>query len=371
MGVSARSRWGTLAAAALPCLGTGCDAQGQSPTTPALTGGATLVAQWPADDRVRPEVTGSLDVFVELPLGRGRLFTYIEGNTSPRAGGVAQRLPAANTDAGTALSGDGSGRIQLSELRVVWPVSSAGDVHLGLLDATGFLDVSRIANDENLFFLGLPFVNNPTIAFPDYAPAVAYDGALPGGALRVGAVVSSSHGLADNPSASYSDLADVGAGGKGVFAGATARCVGVAYRLSAGAWHDSASRPFVDGSARTGTRHGIFTVLGWDRGRHAFSVRAGVRGGNVSNIRSFLGGTYLWSRSPGAVGLALGRSLVAASLPTASDQTHGELFLRARLPGGAFVTASAQHLTNPAFDPSGTVLPARLWVLGVRLSTQF
>jgi hypothetical protein len=103
---------------------------------------------------------------------------YVEGNTTPFHDGVSRRIPEANTDAGTALNRSGEGRIQVSELRLIWPIFQGSHVHLGLLDATGFLDVSQIANDENLFFLGGPFVNNPTIEFPDYALGAGLDGGL-------------------------------------------------------------------------------------------------------------------------------------------------------------------------------------------------
>lgn len=68
---------------------------------------------------MRPELTGSADLFIDLRLGRALLHVYAEAATTRRAGGVSRLVPEANTDAGTALDGAGGGRIQLSEVRVV------------------------------------------------------------------------------------------------------------------------------------------------------------------------------------------------------------------------------------------------------------
>jgi porin len=148
-------------------------------------------------------VVASFDLFLKASLLRGTVHLYVEGNTTPFHDGVSRRIPEANTDAGTALNRSGEGRIQVSELRLIWPIFQGSHVHLGLLDATGFLDVSQIANDENLFFLGGPFVNNPTIEFPDYALGAGLDGGLTdNGKLCYAVILTSSNGLADNPDVS-------------------------------------------------------------------------------------------------------------------------------------------------------------------------
>lgn len=167
------------------------------------SGGVTVVGQWANDDDVRPELVTSFDLFLEARLHQGTVHLYVEANTSPFRDGVSRRIPEVNTDAGTALNRSGEGRIQISELRLTWPIFQGSHVHLGLLDATGFLDVSQIANDENLFFLGGPFVNNPTIEFPDYALGAGLDGGLTdNGKLCYAVILTSSNGLADNPDVS-------------------------------------------------------------------------------------------------------------------------------------------------------------------------
>ena len=107
------------------------------------------------------------------------------------------------------------------------------------MDLTGFLDVSRIANDENLFFLGMPFVNNPAIAFPDYVLGTTVDVSIPRlPRSRIALALSSSHGLADNPEASYGELVDLGAARKGVFVAGRARWDGEVWRAAIGGWVD-------------------------------------------------------------------------------------------------------------------------------------
>ena len=336
------------------------------------SGGATVVGQVVNDPRIRDEIVASLDLFVDVRFGSAFVVAYVEGNTTPFAGGVSQLVGEANTDAGTAVDARRQGRVQLSELRLVWPVAADLRAHAGLMDATGFLDVSRIANDENLFFLAVPFVNNPTIGFPDYALGGAIEGALPAGApLRVGLTLLSSHGLADNPEVSYGQLLDVGEEGKGVFLGAVVRWVTPGYRASLGAWTSDARHAKVDATGGAGARRGAFSVLGWSRGEHALSARFGVADESVSLARGFASLTYLFASGPAVFGLALGRSFASEAAPNLDHMTHGEAFFRRRLLGEVFVTASLQHIVNSGFDGSDASVAPRLWLGGIRLSARF
>lgn len=331
----------------------------------------TVVGETTDDDRVASEVVGSFDLFLTVPFGRGALETYVEASTTPRLNGVSRLVGEANADAGTALNRRRRGQVQLSEVRLVWPVAPDLRGHLGLLDATGFLDVSRIANDENLFFLGVPFVNNPTIEFPDYALGGAVQGSVSGtGRLRLSAVLVSSHGLADNPGVSYAQLLDLREPGKGLFGGVALRWVREDRRFSVGGWMRTSPVPTLDGSGDLERNRGLFSVAGITKGRHSVSLRGGISNGHVSLVRGFTGATYLWARRPTAVGLAVGRSFSAGQLGL-DDIVHGEAFLRRRLLGDAYVTLSLQRIHNSGFDGSGVTVPPELWVGGVRLSAQF
>ena len=49
-------------------------------------------------------------------MGNGEWTLYVEGSTTPHSDGVSNLLPDTNADAGTALDGDGKGRLQVSVL---------------------------------------------------------------------------------------------------------------------------------------------------------------------------------------------------------------------------------------------------------------
>lgn len=337
-----------------------------------FSGGSTVVAQTVNDDRVRSEVVASFDLFVVVGSDRLRLESYIEANTTPRLNGVSRWIGESNTDAGTALNRRRRGRVQLSEVRLVVPFATAMEGHVGLLDATGFLDVSRIANDENRFFLAVPFVNNPTINFPDYALGSALTGRLSeDGHVEVSGVLTSSNGLADNPNVSYAQLLRVTAEGKGVFAGATVRWEGESRRFALGGWMNTREMERLDGSGGTEGGAGIFGVAGWFRDAHSVNVRIGVADAAVSMAQGFAGVSWVWDRAPHAVGLAAGRAFASSHLPAAEDVTQSELFVRRRIVPGVTVSASLQRILNSGFDGSGMTYGTALWVSGIRLAAQF
>lgn len=337
-----------------------------------VAGGSTVVAQGVNDDRIRSEVVASFDLFLTLSLDRVRIESYVEANTTPRLDGVSRWIGEANTDAGTALDRRRRGRVQISEVRLVVPFAASLEAHIGLLDATGFLDVSRIANDENRFFLGVPFVNNPTINFPDYALGGAFTGHFADeGRLEVSGVITSSNGLADNPNVSYAQLLRITEEGKGVFAGLTLRWEGDDRRFALGGWVNSADKEHLDGSPGTQGGAGVFGVAGWFQGSHAVNVRAGLADPAVSAAAAFSGVSWVWDRAPHAIGVAAGHSFASSHAAGLEDVSQGELFVRRRIVPGITVSASLQRIVNSGFDGSGAAYAPALWVSGVRLAAQF
>lgn len=323
--------------------------------------------------RVRPEWTGSADLFIHAELGPGALWSYVEGSTSPLMDGVSTLIPEANTDAATALGANRSGRVQISELNYRWELADGDRITVGLLDATGYLDVSRIANDENLFFLGVSFVNNPTIEFPDYALGIVTQRRQRGRIPRITMLVSSADGLADNPGLSYSELIGLRDPGEGVFAALGLRWTGERNRVGIGVWQRSDQQPLLTDSIGRGSSSGAFAVLGRSWEHHALNVRAGLGNAQTYLPSRFVGLTYLAEYSAVALGAGLARTWPARN-PGAhphADVSHAELFLRTELWRGIYVTPSLQILNNPGFDASGSVAPPRLRVFGVRLSWAF
>ena len=176
--------------------------------------------------------------------------------------------------------------------------------------------------------------------------------------------------MADNPNVSYQQLLDLREPGKGLFSGVAVRWLGVDRRFSVGGWLRTHRVPTIDGSGDLDRNLGLFSVAGFTRGEHTVSARTGLSNARVSLIRGFGGLTYLWSRRPNAVGLAVGHSL-GASQPGVDDVTHGEAFARRRVAGDVFLTVSLQRIVNSGFDGSGAVVAPGLWIGGVRLSAQF
>lgn len=324
---------------------------------------ANVVGQATGEDDIRAELAMSLDLFADVPLGPSVLHLYVEANTTPRTNGVSTRVPFVNMDAGTALDADGEGRVQISELRLAWPVHDAAALHAGLMDLTGFLDVSRISNDENLFFLAQPFVNNPTIVFPDYTlgSALVVDvPGWPGGEVAVS--LASSHGLADDPEASYERLFDFGAESRGSFMAGRARAEGDRWRGTLGAWASTGER--VGRLGEILPARGLFSVVGFRAGIHSVSGRLGIADGDAGS-ESFVGFTYLGTVASNAVGLGVA---TGPALPEYVGRRgeHAEAFMRRSIREVLYLTSSIQWLSR-AFLPEGDV-DGGIWIFGFRVS---
>lgn len=323
-----------------------------------------VVGQTTSEDSVRSELVASLDLFTDVRLGPVVVHLYVEGNTTPRTRAVSRRIPFANMDAGTALGSDGNGRVQLSELRLGWRVHDRAVLHAGLMDLTGFLDVSRIANDENLFFLGQPFVNNPTIVFPDYTLGTALLVGIPdvpNGQIALAAAAS--HGIADTPEASYSQLFDIDAPDRGAFLAGRFRWEGELWEGAVGGWTSSGRRT-ADLSLRPLPDVGLFSVVGASMGPHSLNARLGVATGDEGS-ETFLGLTYLSTIGENAVGFGAAR---APALPSRVGRHGGHLeaFLRRRVAELVYVTSSIQRIEESLL-PDGLVQEG-IWIFGLRVS---
>ena len=174
-----------------------------------LETGLTLIGQAADGDA---EASASADLFFSGTAGATRWLLHLEAGSTPASDAVSAHYPQANGDLGSALNADDAGRVQLSELLLERLLSGGWTLVGGLIDASGFVDRSRVANDEARQFLGASFVNNPSINFPDYAPGLALDRPLADGRdTGLSLVLASSNGLADNPSHSYGELLRGGA----------------------------------------------------------------------------------------------------------------------------------------------------------------
>ena len=272
--------------------------------------GITVTFQHASDSRVEDELLASFDLVSTLPAGNGHWLIYVEGNTSPRTNGVSSMLSEANGDAGSALDRDGKGRLQVSNLHYLWYLDKDALV-VGLIDPTGPLDNSDIANDETGQFLSSTLVNNPTIAFPDYTLGAVYFMTPDNRALDFTFLVSSSHGLADNPNASYSELVDVGETGKGVFTSAEALIKQGNHNWRVGGWVQTADNPYLDGSGNTANNYGLYMSSDHQFGLHRLNLRLGLANDKVSEAASFIGLAVDHALGKNHAGVGLTRTFVS------------------------------------------------------------
>jgi porin len=337
----------------------------------AVEGGITAVLQVPDDKRIDAELVSSFDLVTTLPAGDGKWVIYVEGNTTPKTGGVSTMLGEANADAGSALDRDGKGRLQVSELHYFHPYAD-GLLVAGLVDVTASLDGSEVANDETSQFLNRALVNNPTIDFPDYSLGVVYNREASEGKGFSLALISS-HGLADNPDASYAQLVDIGADGKGVFAAAEGQWPVAGTQLRAGVWINTADHLQLDGGADTAHNYGVYVVADGHLATGMWNLRAGLANDKVSQASHFLSAALERPMSKATLGLGIAYTGLSSkdTTPQQDDMLLAEGYLRFTPHQNISVTPSVQWLNNSGFDASGNTVDADQTLLSLRLNYTF
>lgn len=334
-----------------------------------FSGGLTLVGQTADREGVDDSLTGSLDLFVTAESGPGAIELYVEGNTTPSPDGVAAMVPEVNGDAGTALDGEGRGRLQVSELKYDIALPGGSRLALGLIDLTAYIDTTRINNDENLQFLSAALINNPVIEVPDYTLGVVFRRPGGGGVPEVHAAVSSSNGLADNPEASYSELFDVGAADKGVFAAVESGWTSDRNVYRIGLWFNGRSHRTIRAGSPGRSNTGVWASAERRLGSHAVNLRLGASDPEVSAGDRFVSLAYQWDRGRLVLGLALAGLHASDDLEAAEDVFQFESYLSVRLAPGLFLTPSFQNVWNTGLDPSPE--SDRTSVFGLRLHKVF
>jgi hypothetical protein len=244
----------------------------------------TGVGQASDEGDADPDATGSFDVIGHVRAGRGFWFVHAEGSTGESSGRVSGRFPLSNGDAASAVDEDGDGRVQISQFNYTQQNETYAFA-AGLLDPTCYLDLSDIANDETQAFLAQPFVNNLAVAFPDYTLGGALHVHRESG-LEATLFVSSSNGLGDNDSASYSNLIDVTDSGKGIFA--ALELIGndaIGYRL--GVWINTRDFDELENPGQTADNYGVYASAESGAGPVSWNVRLGAANPDVSETAGF------------------------------------------------------------------------------------
>lgn len=333
--------------------------------------GVTYTYQHSMDDAVNDESFASVDVVVTHPVGDGELLLYLEGNTTPSSHGVAALIGEANADVGSALDEHGKGRLQVSELHYTLPMLN-GNVTLGLMDVSGFLDTSELANDEATQFLAGGLTGNATIEFPDYTLGVVYHSELDD-VTSLTAVLAGSHGLADNPEHDYASLFEMNKAGKGMFAGVEGRHAMANGSLQLGAWVNTADHDNLKATSTDDNNYGVYAVVENSWGDVSTNLRAGFANSAVSEAASYFSAAMELATELGPVGLGIARTNLADDAAAAGrdDVTEVEAFWRVEVTENIAVTPSLQWIQNSGFDSSGTTIEAEQTILGLRINARF
>lgn len=328
-----------------------------------------------SDDRADTEGALSGDLVGAYTFGSISIVGHLEGSTTPRTNGVAALAGDSNADSGTALNSSGDGRIQLSELFLQFEtddVIAAG----GLIDATGWLDTSAVANDEHSQFLNATLVNNPTIEFPDYTIGAVFTLKQNGGVPALTAFIGGSNGLGDNPEADYGELLDLNDSGKGVFGAVEAAwalpSLGEAGALRLGAWTNTADHAKLSAAPGTEDNYGFYGVLDGTAAPVNWSLRAGMANADVSPAAWFVGGALEYPLDPWTLGL--GATYTAASDDLGAgfdDKTNAEVYARYAFTEYLNGTLLVQWQDNPNFDDTGATIDESLVVFGARIGVDF
>ncbi len=346
---------------------------GNALAMPLVEAGITTTYQTTNDAQVREEITFSGDLVLRWQGEMSEFYSYIEANNSPRQMGVSSVLPEVNADAGSALDDERRGRVQLSELGYRHFFNPQQTLSIGLLDVTAYFDQSRIASDENAQFLAVPFVQNPTIEFPDYSLGAVYEHQL-GDGLALRTALASSNGLADNPNLSYAQLVNVGEEHKGVFAIAAITKSNSHWLMRTGLWLNSADHSRLDQSAGEQRNYGGYGLVGYKTGQHAVNLRVGRANDTVSPIAGFVGVSYQYVYSSWVLGSGAALMQVSSHMPVEAaviepaDTRHYEIYARYEVNPSLFVTTDAQYLVNSRFNQLAAPYHPHQTIFGVRLT---
>ena len=340
----------------------------------AWTGGVTGIVQTADDRRAETEATLSVDLVATLPMGRGEWSLYVEGSTTPKSDGVSAFYPTVNGDAGSVLTRDGDGGVQVSEFNYTWRGEDAYALTLGLIDPSAWLDRSRIANDENQQFLNGSFINNATIEFPDYTLGGIFRSPANGARPEFTIVLSGSDGITDLPDRSYQDLLDFNEEGRGVFAGVGAHWSHGRSSWRLGAWVRTDDHTVAGSDTEEERNYGVYAVYGWQSGANALNLRAGLANSDVSVADEFVAVSYQRDLGFGQLGVGAAHTGISSGFRAGerSRAFDSELYLRMPIFGGAaHVTPSVQYVEVASFEASETVSGSTAIVSGIRFHYSF
>ncbi|MDH3419074.1 MAG: carbohydrate porin [Gammaproteobacteria bacterium] len=338
-----------------------------------FNGGVTAISLHPRDSQPEGDQTLSADLYLQHRGRNGNWFVYVEGNSSLDTDAASTILIEANADAGTALDPDRSGRIQISEINYRTELGDGAFLTIGLLDASGYLDRTRITNDENVQFLGASFVNNPTIAFPDYTVSMVYERPAEGVRPQVNAVLASANGLADNPNLSYSQLLRLTDDNDGAFAAIGLGWPSERHLIRVGAWVNTRPHGSLDGSRDDATNYGAYAVYGRSWHNHGLNVRIGLANEELVEGAQFASIAYRFRWRQHALGAGIARTYLSPAIDDLNrdDSTQLELFGRFNLTPTIHFTVSIQRLIHSGLVSAASDPRESARLVGARFHVSF
>ncbi len=337
--------------------------------SPEITGGTTMTYLSSDNDNINNELTFSSDLVFTWSLDQDSFYLYLEAYNSPKSNAISSILPEANTDAGSALDEDSKGRIQISEIGYRYIIDQSQSLTFGLIDVSGYFDQSRIASDENTQFLGVSFVQNPTIEFPDYALGMVYKNSFQTG-LVFRSAVSSSHGISDNPNLSYSQLVDINSDNKGLFLISSLSQHLGDWLFKGGVWLNTADHQTFDNSDSDKSNYGGYLLTGYQVNGHGINLRLGTSKESVSLAENFIGVSYQYKQASWAFGLGAAKIFLSDSISNAAnkDTQQLETYARYKINTNFLITADMQYLRNSNFNFTDVIYTENQKLLGLRLT---
>lgn len=348
-------------------------AQAKTPSSLDFHANATAIYQHPFDKAVEDDTSLSADLYARYFAKNFTVNSHIEVNSTPKTKGMASVIRQSNADAGTALSKNNQGRLQLSELYLSLPYEKNTTFHIGLLNSTVFFDTSLIGNNENTQFIASDFVNNPVIDFPDYALAGVVEYQF--SAINTTRfMASSTNGLADNPNRDYSSLFEVNSDNKGVFCILETQWQTDNTLFETGAWlHNGDHRALDDANNKHLKNYGAYLTAAQSFGKQTMEMRAGIANERVSAAKDFVSLAYQIALRGWTLGTAYGYTEISKYSSMRHDAAQEVEVYGKHMIGKYFsLTLSVQYFKNPFHD--STVAPSlanEVWAANLRVNFAF
>lgn len=331
----------------------------------------TSIYQHASEPYAEDNLSSSVDVFVRHRMNAFSVLAHIEASSTPKDKGVASIFPQSNGDARTALSSNNQGRIQLSELYLSGDYSPETTLHFGLLNSSNFFDSGRISNDENMQFIASDFINNPVIDFPNYAIAgIVEHRVSKWNTTRL--LLSSTHGLADNPQRDYSSLFELTKDDKGLYTELETEFADDNRFLTLGGWMHNGDHPALDDPSQTHLKnYGAYLTAGMKFGQNQFETRWGFANEKVSSAASFASLAYQYDWQSWVMGMAYGYTQKSKFSTTQFNRQEVEVYGRYRFNRLIYLTPSMQYFDHPVYDTTQYHFDNPVWVANLRLHIQF